>query len=122
VLDLTLTDAIPPPLVGNMLRQIAVAHPVPTFDFVTSKYAAVGARLESFARVGVAQGVASNSVDVSLLPRLEKFVAEQVGDAGRESLNRARSIVTFSDEVRRERLPQVDTWLRANASAWKVQQ
>jgi aminopeptidase N len=121
VLDLTLTDAIPAPLVGNMLRQVAESHPVPTFDFVTSKYASVGARLESFARVGVAQGVASNAVDVSLLPRLEKFVTEQVGDAGRASLNRARSIVTFSDEVRRERLPQVDTWLRTHASAWKAQ-
>jgi hypothetical protein len=70
----------------------------------------------------VAQGVASNAVDVSVLPRLEKFVAEKVGDAGRESLHRARSIVTFSDEVRRERLPEVDSWLRAHASAWKVQQ
>ncbi|HEY5757498.1 MAG TPA: M1 family metallopeptidase [Steroidobacter sp.] len=122
VLDLTLTDAIPAPLVGNILRQVAESHPVPTFDFVTSKYAAVGARLESFARVGVAQGVASNAVDVTVLPRLEKFVTEKVGDAGRESLNRTRSMVTFRDEVRRERLPEVDTWLRAHASAWKVQQ
>jgi hypothetical protein len=31
-------------------------------------------------------------------------------------------MVTFSDEVRRERLPEVDIWLRAHALAWKVQQ
>ncbi len=79
VLDLTLTDAIPAPLVGNILRQVAESHPVPTFDFVTSKYESVGARLESFARVGVAQGVASNAVDVTVLPRLEKVRRRESG-------------------------------------------
>lgn len=121
MLDLTLTDAVPAPLVGNMVREIAQSHPVLTFDYVTTKYEALAPRMESFMRTSVAQQVAGNSVDVTLLPRLEKFVAEKVGDAGREALNRARSTMAFSDEVRRQRLPEVDGWLREHASVWKAQ-
>jgi aminopeptidase N len=121
VLSLTLTDAVPAPLVGNMIRQVADSHPALTFDFFTSQYDALAPRIESFSRIAMAQGVAAEAVDLTLLPRLEKFVAEKVGDAGRESLHRARSSMTFSDEVRRERLPEVDAWLRQHAAAWKVQ-
>lgn len=121
ILNLTTTEAVPAPLVGNMVRQVAESHPALTFDFVTSQYDVVAPRIESFARIAMAQTVASNAVDLTLLPRLEKFVEEKIGDAGRESLNRARSQMTFNDEVRRERLPEVDTWLRQHAVAWKVQ-
>jgi aminopeptidase N len=121
MLDLTLSESVPAPLVGNIIQRVAEFHPTLTFDFVTSKYDALAARMESFARITLAQGVAGRAVDLTLLPRLEKFVAEKIGDAGRESLNRARSTMTYRDEVRRERLPQVDAWLGEHASAWKVQ-
>lgn len=71
---------------------------------------------------GQAPKVASYAVDAALLPRLEKFVVEKVGDAGRESVHRARSSVMFSDEVRRERLPQVDAGLRDNVAKWTAKQ
>lgn len=121
MLNLLLTDAVPAPLVGNMGRQVAESHPTLAFDFVTSEYDKLAPRVESFGRISMAQTVAGNAVDLALLPRLEKFVAEKVGDAGRESLQRARSRMTFSDEVRRERLPEVDAWLRQHAAAWKTQ-
>ncbi len=121
VLALTTTEAVPAPLVGNMIRRVSESHPALTFDFFTAQYDALTPRIESFSRIAMAQGVASEAVDLTLLPRLEKFVAEKIGDAGRESLHRARSSMTFSDEVRRERLPEVDAWLRQHASAWKVQ-
>jgi aminopeptidase N len=121
VLALTTTEAVPAPLVGNIVRQVSESHAALTFDFFTAQYDALTPRIESFSRIAMAQGVASEAVDLTLLPRLEKFVAEKIGDAGRESLHRARSSMTFSDEVRRERLPEVDAWLRQHASAWKVQ-
>lgn len=121
ILTLTMTDAVPAPLVGNIVRQVAKSHTTLAFDFVTSQYDTLAPRIESFARIAMAQAVASNAVDLTLLPRLEKFVADKVGDAGRESLHRARSAMAFSDEVRRERLPQVDAWLRQHAAAWKEQ-
>lgn len=120
MLDLAASDAVPAPLFGSMVEQVAESHPVLTFDYVTSNYEALLPRMDSFARIGLVPTVAGRGVDAALLPRLEKFVADKVGDAGRESLNLARSQLTFSDEVRRERLPEVDAWLRANAAAWKA--
>lgn len=119
VLELVATDAVPAPLFGSVVQQVAESHAALTFDFVTSRYEALQPRMDSFARIGLAPTIAGYAVDTALLPRLERFSAEKVGDAGRESLHRARSKMTFSDEVRRERLPQVDAWLRANAKAWK---
>ena len=118
MLELATTDIVPAPLFGNIVGQVATSHPLLTFDFVTSRYDALLPKLDSFSRIGLAPKVASYAVDAALLPRLEKFVAEKVGDAGRESVHRARSLVMFSDEVRRERLPQVDAWLRDNAASW----
>lgn len=118
VLELATTDIVPAPLFGNIVDQVAVSHPLLTFDFVTSRYEVLLPKLDSFARIGLAPKVASYALDTALLPRLEKFSAEKSGDAGRESVHRARSVVTFNDEVRRERLPQVDAWLRDNAASW----
>jgi aminopeptidase N len=117
VLELTASDAVPAPMFTSMVDGVARSHPTLTFDFVTSRYEALLPRLESFARIALVSMVAANATDGALLPRLEKFSAEKIGDAGRESLHRARSTVTFRDEVRRERLPQVDAWLRSKASS-----
>ncbi|MET0534225.1 MAG: M1 family metallopeptidase [Steroidobacter sp.] len=114
VLEFVATDVVPAPLFANIVQEVAKSHSALSFDFITSRYDALSARLDSFARVNLVSSVVGYSVDPALLARLDKFAAEKLGDAAREGVHRTRSAVMFRDEVRRERLPQMDAWLRDN--------
>ena len=58
--------------------------------------------------------IAANGVDRALAQKLTTFAAKSIGAAGRETVERSRSLIVFGDEVRHRSLPQVDAWLGAN--------
>jgi hypothetical protein len=81
---------------------------------VVQHFDAVAQRLDSFARIDFVPRVAANGVDRALAEKLTTFAAKSIGAAGRETVERSRSLIVFGDEVRHRSLPQVDAWLGAN--------
>ncbi len=114
VLELALTDAVPEQLSPNLILAVAEVHPGLAFDFVVQHFDAVAQRLDSFARIDFVPRIAANGVDRVLAQKLATFAAKSIGAAGRETVERSRSLIVFGDEVRHRSLPQVDEWLGAN--------
>lgn len=115
-LEFALTDAVPASLSQLIIAAVAEVHPKLAFDFVTARFDAIAPRLDSFGRIAFVPQIAANGVERELAQRLAQFSKEKFGAAGSETVERAQSTILFRDEVRRERLPQVDAWLRAQAA------
>lgn len=111
-LELSLTDVVPEQISSLMINNVAEAHPALALDFAAARYEDIAPRLESFYRVSYVPMLAARSVDRKAEQKLLEFSGKHIGEQGRESVERARSLILFSDEVRRERLPQVDAWLQ----------
>lgn len=116
-LNFALTDAVPQTLTPTMMGVVAARHPQLVFDYATKNYDAIAKRLDSFSGIAFIPDVAENSADRALAERLTAFEKARMNGAGRETFERSRSMILFKDEVRRERLPQVDAWLRTHGGS-----
>jgi aminopeptidase N len=111
-LELSLTDAVPEQLSSVMIAAVADTHPELAVDFATTRYNDIAPRLESFSRITYVPSLASEGVDRAVERKLVQFAGKQLGGQGVETVERARSLILYNDEVRRRRLPQVDAWLQ----------
>lgn len=119
-LAFSLDQQVPEQLTFLMVGAVAETHPELAVDFTIAHYDVIAPRLESFAQVSFVPMLAAKGVDAGLIRKLDEFARQRLGDKGRESVERARSLLTFNDTVRRERLPKISawvaTWLRQNRS------
>ena len=113
-LELSLTEAVPEQLSSVMIAAVADTHPELALDFATARYNDIVPRLESFSRITYVPTLAAEGVDRTMEQKLVQFADKQLGGQGVETVERARSLILYNDEVRRERLPQVDAWLQKN--------
>lgn len=113
-LELSLTDAVPEQLSSVMIAAVADTHPELALDFATARYNDIAPRLESFSRITYVPTLAAEGVDRTMEQKLVQFADKQLGGQGVETVERARSLIIYNDQVRRERLPQVDAWLQKN--------
>jgi len=119
-LEFSLDPQVPEQLTFLMVGQVAEAHPELAVAFAIANYDVIAPRLESFARISFVPTLAAKGVDRGLIPEIDEFARRRLDGNGRESVERARSLLIFNDTVRRERLPKisawVSVWLRQNRS------
>jgi puromycin-sensitive aminopeptidase len=116
-MELTLTDAVPSHLASNMILAAANVNPEAAFDFATAHFEAFEQRLDAFARIGFIPSIASQGSEAGLARKLEAFAKEHIGEAGRESVERARSAILFNESLRRTHQPEVQAWVAQNTNA-----
>lgn len=112
-LDFSLDKQVPEQLTFLMVGRVAETHPELAMDFTIANYEVIAPRLESFARISFVPTLAAKGVDRGLIRKLDEFARQRLGDKGRESVERARSLLVFNDTVRRERLPKINVWVEA---------
>lgn len=116
-LELSLSSIVPEQLTSSMIAAVAEIHPQLAFDFAVERYADIAPRLDSFSRITYVPTLAAEGVDRTMERKLLQFAGKQLGGQGRESVERALSLIRYNDEVRRERLPRIDAWLQRQGEA-----
>jgi aminopeptidase N len=111
-LELSLTPAVPEQLSSVMISAVADTHPQLAIDFAAARYNDIAPRLDSFSRITYVPTLAAKGVDRAAERSLLQFASKQLGGQGVETVERARSLILYNDEVRRLRLPQVAAWLK----------
>jgi|CXWL01.1.fsa_nt_gi aminopeptidase N len=111
-LDIAFTADVPVTKSANYIAIVAEQHPALAWRFVMEHPAEIEARLDSLRRADFTPGLTANGVDDALLAELRAYIDRDVAADVRRGAE--ADYLRLQDRIatRREKLPQLDTWLR----------
>ena len=111
-LDLALSDEAPAGSAIQSLLPIASRiHPDIVWDFAVKHVDQPGFPMDSQSRLWVMPSLASRSLNPARAAELEQYADEHIPEGARERVESALSTLRQTQRFRKERLPEIDTWL-----------
>ncbi|MFO1187146.1 MAG: M1 family metallopeptidase [Alphaproteobacteria bacterium] len=110
-LALTLSDEVAVTTRPNIIGAVSVNNPDLAFDFAIAHLDTVMSWIEPSSATTFMPGIASNSLDPKIIPKLEAYAAAHIPASARRSVTVAEGAIRFNIMVREKRLPEVDRWL-----------
>jgi len=111
-LDLALTDEPGATNSASMITVVAGQHPDLAFDFAMAHLAQVEAFVDVSSRGRYYPRLGSNSLDPGMIGKLRAFADAHVAATSRRAVDTAIANVIYRTQVRKERLPAIDAWLK----------
>ncbi len=113
-LDLSLTDEVPATTRPAMLGASSEYYPEMALDFFIAHQDAYVALLEPASRSRYAPRLASSARDTAIIAKLDAYAAKNIPASARGDVVKAEGSINEHAAIRRQRLPQVDAWIKAN--------
>jgi aminopeptidase N len=113
-LDLALTDE---PGATNSAGMISIAgrnHPDMAFDFAVAHKAQVDKLVDSTSSARYYPGIGSSSFDPAMPGKVQAFSEKYISPTSRRGADTVIANIKYRTQVRTERLPAVDAWLKKN--------
>jgi aminopeptidase N len=111
-LDIAISDEPSATVASAMVSDVAEEHPELAFGFALAHFERLNVRLSDSVRPRFYPGLATTSNDPGMVDRIDRFATASIPPWSRQSAHAAMAQVGFRADVVRERLPEVDAWLR----------
>ncbi|MES2741243.1 MAG: M1 family metallopeptidase [Pseudomonadota bacterium] len=114
-LDLALTDEPGATNTPAMLSRVAHEHSDLAFDFAVAHLEQVNARIDFSSRSRYFASLAAASADPAMIDKLRVYAQANLPQGARGDAETAAADIAYRVQVRRERLPAIDSWLARTA-------
>ncbi|HEY4146203.1 M1 family metallopeptidase, partial [Pinirhizobacter sp.] len=113
-LDLALTDEPGATNSAGMITGVGRNHPDMAFDFAVAHKAQVDKLVDSTSSARYYPGIGGSSFDPSMIGKVQAFAEKYIAPTSRRGADTVIANIKYRTEVRNERLPAVDAWLKKN--------
>ena len=113
-LELSLTDEPGETNSASMLGGVADEHPDMAFDFAMKHLDQIDPRVDTTSRSRFYPRLAGDSHDPAMIGKLRAYADAHVAAGSRRATDSAIANIEYAIMIRRERLPQIDAWLKKN--------
>ena len=90
-------------------------HPETAFDFAVAHWDRIASLLEPNIRARYVPRLVGDASDPKLIHKLDTFADGHIPPDGRLDLRKAEANIRYLAKIRRDRLPEVDDWLRSQS-------
>lgn len=115
-LDLALTDEPGATNSAGMIATVAYAHPDLAFDYAVAHRAQVDQKVDSTSRSRYYPALGNRSLDPAMIGKIRAFADAHIAAGSRRAAETVIANVVYRSKVRKERLPEVDAWLKKNGA------
>ena len=109
-LDLTLTDEIPAPVRGNVVRSVAIDHPALAFDWAVAHSTTVEAFLEASTRAQFIVGLPAGSGDPAVSRRVTAYAARALPPESRKAAETTVALIDYRAALRGRIAAPIAAW------------
>ena len=95
-----------------MIAQVAHWHPDLAFDFAVANLAQVNAKVDASSRSRYFPGLAGGSADPAMIAKVNAYAQANLAPEARREADTAAANIAYRIQVRTERLPLIDAWLK----------
>ncbi|MFC5740882.1 M1 family metallopeptidase [Dyella tabacisoli] len=113
-LDLALTDEPGATNSSGMISGVSRSHPELAFDFATAHIDQVNKKVDSSASSRYYPMLAATSLDPAMIGKVKAYADAHVAAGSRRDAETVMASIKYRVQVRNERLPVVDAWLKKN--------
>jgi aminopeptidase N len=113
-LELALSGEPPKTVVPEIINVVSRLHPRRAFEFAVANWDRVELLIEPNIRSRYVPRLISNASDATLIDAVNQFAEQHIPAQARLDLRKAVANVRYFATIRRDRLPEVDEWLRAH--------
>ncbi|HMH67162.1 MAG TPA: ERAP1-like C-terminal domain-containing protein, partial [Pinirhizobacter sp.] len=113
-LDLALTDEPGATNSAGMISIVGRNHPDMAFDFAVAHKAQVDKLVDSTSSARYYPGIGSSSFDPAMPGKVQAFAEKYISPTSRRGAETVIANIKYRTQVRSERLPAVDAWLKKN--------
>jgi aminopeptidase N len=113
-LDLALTDEPGATNSANMISIVAQRHPELAFDFAVAHREQVDKLVDSTSRSRYYPFLAHASLDPAMVGKVQAYSQAHIAPTSRRDANTVIANLQYRMGVRKNRLPEIDTWLKKN--------
>ena len=115
-LDLALSGEPPKTTSPEMISAAAGRHPSLALDFAVSHWQQVESFLEPTSSARYVPRLASGAWDTQLIAKLDAFADAHIPPTARQDLRKSEANIRYFAAIRKDRLPEVDQWLKKPGS------
>jgi aminopeptidase N len=112
-LDVAISDEPNATIASAMVSDVAEEHPDLAFGFALAHFERLNARVSASMRPRFYPSLAATSNDAGMVDKIDRFATASIPAGSRQSAHAAMAQVGFRADVVRQRLPEIDAWLRA---------
>lgn len=113
-LDLALTNEPGPTNSASMIVTVAYRHPELAFDFALAHRSQMDKLVDTTSRGEYYPRLVSSSLDPSIIEKMHAFEQANIAPSSRRVANTVVANIQYRIGVRKERLPDIDAWLKKN--------
>ncbi|MET0331430.1 MAG: M1 family aminopeptidase [Dyella sp.] len=113
-LDLALTDEPGATNSASMIRIVALNHPELAFDFAVAHRERIDQLIDAPSRSRYYAALAGSSLDLATIDKIKAFAQAHIAPSSRRVADTSIANIQYSSTVRKQRLPQIDAWLKQN--------
>ncbi len=110
-LDLSLSGEPVETDAASIISRVSVWHPELAFDFAVAHAQAVGEKVDAGARNRFIVGLAEQSSEASMMPRVSAWAKANIPAAAYRAADTVVSGIRYYSTVKRERMPEIKQWL-----------
>jgi aminopeptidase N len=116
-LALALSGEPPPTIAPQIVTSASAEHPDIAFEYATDHWGELAALIEPSSQARFVPGLVTSAFDTTLINRLNAFADAHIPQSARKDLRKSESSIRYRAEIRSERLPQADDWLKHRLAA-----
>jgi hypothetical protein len=114
-LQLATSGEPPPTIAPEMIATASYRHPKIAFDFTVAHWDAIKSLVEPTSRPRFVPSLLDTATDPQLLESLNAFAERHIPPDARQPLRQTEATVRYRGTIRRDRLPEVDQWVKNQA-------
>lgn len=115
-LDLALTDEPGATNSAGMIAAVSFTHPDLAFDYAVAHRAQVDKLVDTTSRAGWYPQLGNGSLDPAMAGKIKAYADAHIAAGSRRAAETAIANIAYRSKVRKERLPEVDAWLKKNGA------
>ena len=113
-LDLALTDEPGATNGAGMLSVVSRLHPDLAFDFAAAHRQQIDVLVDATLRSRYYPVLANGSFDAAMIGKIKAFADANIAASSRRSAETVIANIEYARQVRAQRLPEIDAWLKAH--------
>jgi aminopeptidase N len=113
-LDLALTDEPGATNSSNMISTVSRAHPELAFDFAVAHREQMNKLIDSTSRSEYFPRLANSSLDPAMIGKMQAYAQANIAPTSRRGADTAVANIQYRIGVHKDRLPEIDAWLKKN--------
>ena len=111
-LELAISGEPPSTITPAMISTASTRHPRMAFEFAVAHWDSIAPYIEPASRARYVPSLLHDASDPSLIDKLDAFAEHHIPPDARQDLRKAEATVRYLAEIRKDRLPEVDQWLK----------